>query len=901
LEDFKKRVKVRVFNILFSYYFIIVMLFILGAGAGAATFLESMYDIQTARVIVYDAFWYEMVMILLAISLIGIIYKRKMYKKMGIFLFHIAFVVILVAAGMTRYLGEEGVIHIREGMSENNMITTKTYLQVQIKDKIVDKPLALSSVGDNHFSFSFNIEDKDLKVEFLEYDPKYKNGLDRLKVKMILNNSEEKIVDIYGGRGWTQSPVEVNFNDTSLLIAWGAKLKELPFSIKLVDFDLQRYAGSKSPSSYSSNIVLEDGENSIEYVIFMNHPLTYNGYKFFQSSYDKDEGGTILEINKDPGKWPTYFGYFLLTLGFILNFFDRKSRFKKLKDFLKNANISLIMILLSCYSSSLMASNDIQYIDNFRKNSLAHSKEFAKLLIQDMGGRIKPLNSESIDILNKISGKSSLLGLNAEQIMLGMLIEPKKWQTIEMIKIKNREIKKHLKIPIKQKYVSFSQMFDDKGYYKLATLVDNANRKPESKRGTFERDLIKLDERLNVAYLTYKGLFFRFMPIPNSANNQWVDLNDAVQNLNIAESTKDMIFNYLDEVEKALKTNNWREANSLLDWIKQNQIKNSAKLIPTNMQIEIEVLYNKIFIFKKLFIYYFILGFLALGVAFISIFLDKRSKKVENTILALFSLGFVAHTIGLAARWYISGHEPWSDSYESLVYIGWSAALAGIVVFRKSTLALATSSLLAGVVMLVAHLSFINPQVTNLVPVLKSYWLSIHVSVITASYGFLGLSCMLGLVSLILMICKTTKNKERINTQIRYISAINEISLIIGLAMLTVGNFFGGIWANESWGRYWGWDPKETWAFVSIIVYAIVLHLRFIKKLNNIYTLSVASVFSFLSIIMTYFGVNFYLTGMHSYASSDGNPQVPSFVYYVLVVLVVIALLAYRKKDVKNI
>ncbi len=885
------------FKILFSYYFVIAMLFILGAASAVATFIESIYGTPTAWIEVYDALWYEAVMLLLTISLVGIIIKRKMYKKLGMFLFHSAFVVLLIASALTRYLGEEGVIHIREGMSENQMITTKAYIQVQIKDKIIDKPLALSALGDNYFKFNFNVNNQNLEIEFLEYKSKYKDGLDRLKLKLKLNG-KEKVVEIDGGKGWTLMPKEVDFGSQKILLAWGSKVKELPFSIKLIDFKLERYPGSMSPSAFQSDVEVIDKDKKFKYEIFMNHPLTYKGYKFFQSSYDKDELGTILEINKDPGKWPTYFGYFLLTIGFLLNFFDKKSRFQKLRRFLKNANISVLFLLLA--TTSLMATDNV-YLETFKTNSLAHADELASLLIQDHGGRIKPFNTESIDIVNKISGKSSLFGLNSDQIVLGMLINPSEWRKLEIIKIKNKQIKEFLKLPYDKKYVSFEEMFNDEGFYKLAKVVNDANRMPESKRGTFQKDLLKLDERLNVAYLTFKGVFFRFIPLPDSTNHKWLDLNDAISSPQISEETKDLIYNYLDEVEIALKTNKWDKANAHLDEIKNLQIKHSSVILPSSTQIKIEILYNKLFIFKKLFIFYFILGFFALGTAFITIFTNKKFKKIENAILFLYVLAFIAHTVGLAIRWYISGHAPWSDSYESLVYISWSAVLAGIVVFRKSTLAIATSSLLAGVVLLVAHLSFINPQVTNLVPVLKSYWLSIHVSVITASYGFLGLSCMLGFVSLVLMILKNSKNRDRINEQIRYISAINEISLIIGLAMLTVGNFYGGVWANESWGRYWGWDPKETWAFVSIIVYTIVLHLRFIPKLNSIYVLSAASVFAFLSIVMTYFGVNFYLTGMHSYASSDGEIVIPSIIYYIGVVVILVTLLAYKKRDVKNI
>jgi len=306
-------------------------------------------------------------------------------------------------------------------------------------------------------------------------------------------------------------------------------------------------------------------------------------------------------------------------------------------------------------------------------------------------------------------------------------------------------------------------------------------------------------------------------------------------------------------------------------------------------------------LFQKLVGVYFLLGFGAFALAVFSIFTCKRYLRFEKGVLSLFIVAFITHTCGLALRWYISGHAPWSDSYESMVYIGWSAAFAGVMVFRKSILSLAAAAILAAIVMLVAHMSFVNPQITNLVPVLKSYWLTIHVSVITASYGFLGMGALLGFITLVLMTLKNTKNESVMNDQIRHLVAINEISLIIGLCMLTIGNFFGGIWANESWGRYWGWDPKETWSFVSIIVYALILHLRFIPKVNSVYIFSIVSLLGYSSIMMTYFGVNFYLTGMHSYAASGENPAIPSFVYETFMVIFLVCALAYRGRNVKSV
>jgi cytochrome c-type biogenesis protein CcsB len=257
---------------------------------------------------------------------------------------------------------------------------------------------------------------------------------------------------------------------------------------------------------------------------------------------------------------------------------------------------------------------------------------------------------------------------------------------------------------------------------------------------------------------------------------------------------------------------------------------------------------------------------------------------------------FIIHTLGLMLRWYISGHAPWSDSYESMIYISWATILAGFIFQNKSYFVLSATSILTGVILLVAHLSWLEPEITNLVPVLKSYWLVVHVAIITASYGFLALGALLGFLVLILIIIKNEKNYKLIDFNIKELTYINEMTLIVGLVLLTVGNFLGGVWANESWGRYWGWDPKETWALISIIIYTFVLHTRFMGKLNNIFTFNVLSILAFSSIIMTYFGVNFYLSGLHSYAKGDPVP-VPMFVYYTVGITFIVIFIAKIKKN----
>jgi cytochrome c-type biogenesis protein CcsB len=253
------------------------------------------------------------------------------------------------------------------------------------------------------------------------------------------------------------------------------------------------------------------------------------------------------------------------------------------------------------------------------------------------------------------------------------------------------------------------------------------------------------------------------------------------------------------------------------------------------------------------------------------------------------------HLVGLIARWYISGHAPWSNGYESLVYIAFATVVAGLIFYRKSAITLPVTSLLAWIILHVAHLNWMDPEITNLVPVLKSYWLLIHVAIITASYGFLALGALLSFINLMLMIVQTRRNQKTTGGMIAELSIVIELTLIIGLYMLTTGTFLGGVWANESWGRYWGWDPKETWALVSVLVYAFIAHMRMVPGLQGNFIFNFMGLLGFSTIIMTYFGVNYYLSGLHSYAKGDPLP-VPEFVCYTVAIVGLVTILAWENQ-----
>ena len=907
-------------NVLFSFKTTLILLAILAIGAGYATFIENDFGTSSARVLVYNNLWYETVLVLTTINLIGIIFKYKMWKNKARFIFHFSFVVILIGAGITRYIGYEGIMQIPEGAVENKMISGEPYLQVTIQDgdkvyyQEYQKEFTSLFSNLNNFSHKINFAEKSLEISYKDFifAKKDQGKMGLLTVQASINGNSQEI-RLPGLRGQKGVPRDLVFDNITVTLEYGSKIVELPFSIKLNDFQLERYPGSMSPSSYASEVtVIKENGTTYDYRIFMNRTLNEGNFLFFQSSYFPDETGTVLSVNNDPGKWPTYLGYFLLTLGLLLNFFDKKSRFWKLTKFVSAKNIATIAIILSCsFSASNLEANEnqsqidntkatVEYLNKLKNESLETSEKFGKLIVQSNGGRMKPLATLNREIIQKLSGKASLFGMTADQLVLGILSKPDVWKDVKMIKIQTPKLKKFLGVDEQTKYIAFSEVFKN-GEYLLAEEAEKALQTKPIERGTYERDIIKVDEKLNILYSVFNASLINIYPrvkdgIDHNDNNKWYSPLEAIQSFTgqnqaaVETITRGFI--------TAVVENNWKDAENFISMISLYQEKIGSDVILPKSKIEAEILFDKIDIFFKLTLAYILLGLVMLVVAFIVIFKPNFEPKKTTTIFfTVLAILFALQTFGMGYRWVLSGHAPWSNIYETLVYISWSAVFAGVIFFRKSLLALSAAVIIAGIFMFTAHLTDVDPQITNLVPVLKSYWLTIHVSILTASYGFFGLGAILGFLTLIMFIFR--KNRPHVDDIIKHVTAINEIALIIGLAAITVGNFLGGVWANESWGRYWGWDPKETWAYVSIVVYAIVIHLRFIKSLATPFVFATASLLAFSSILMTYLGVNFYLSGMHSYATGDPVP-VPTWAYVTVCIVIITILLAIKNKNLKE-
>jgi cytochrome c-type biogenesis protein CcsB len=671
----------------------------------------------------------------------------------------------------------------------------------------------------------------------------------------------------------------------------------LPFQMKLLKFTVTRYPGSSSPSSFESKVsVYVDGKEREER-IFMNNVLDVKGYRFFQSSYDRDEQGTILSVKKDvAGRNVTYAGYILLAAGFLLCLFGRNSRFRQLSRRLKELQIkskSSLAILILLIAGSLATPSKAQQsmFDAVQKFPVPeeHAKKFGALPVLSSSGRIMPVNTFSSEILRKVHKSTTIGTLNSDRFLLSLLALPEMWARVPLIALPNEDLAMFFNLSPKQ--CAYIDMFDANGNYKLQEKLETAYNKPPADRNRFDKDLIKLDEQVNIIHQIFNYRLLNLFPKRDDPEKRWYASGDDLSSFPEQDSAfvANAVILYSEALQKGVKTGDWSEADKVLDLIAIYQQKQNNTVDINPKRLAAEVRYNRLEFFRWSKTGYLSLGGLLLVLSFIQLFRRRKWQTgIMSVLIAGISAVFLFHSFGMGMRWYIAGRAPWSNSYETMVYISWAMIVAGMIFIRRSTVAFALATLFAGIVLFVSGLNWMDPEINPLVPVLKSPWLMFHVAVIVAAYGFMGISCLIGLTNLTIL--SLPAKKPHITDRIKELGIINEMSLIIGLALMTTGTFLGAVWANVSWGRYWGWDAKETWALVTVIVYAVVIHLRLIKRWDNIWLFNLASIVAFASVLMTYFGVNYFLSGMHSYGQtgSTGN-----LLMYLLPVVMIITLLAF--------
>lgn len=1076
-------------RVLFSTRTMGLMLLLYALSMAVATFVENDYGTPVAKALIYNNWWFELIMLILVLNFIGNIKRYQLFKrnKWPLLVFHLAFILIFIGGCITRYVSFEGSMHIREGDSNNEIISDASFFKVQITNgnealAYDDVPVILTSRQipiylkpfKKNYSAEYDFMGKRVKMSVIDFIPRaqdsliqsssgkpilhlvtlingnrenkyissgsvqliqnmlvsynketagainildggegllisspgegsymvmatqtqetvkganekqpfylrslytlpgltfvipqapmlgeivhfegdkrtHENDADLVKLELSTANAVDT-VSFYGGKGITSFQHQSEIDGLTISLGYGSKIYYTPFDLKLRKFKMEKYPGSDSPASYSSDVSIVDGGTEVPYTIFMNHVLDHGGYRFFQSSFDHDEKGTVLSVNHDYwGTTITYIGYTFLFFGMFVTLFWKGTRFSKLNSQLKalsKQKLGLLLLLFLPLSTTFaqqidmhgpsqgnqlkedvhqhdthdhgehnkeaIGNNEIKGLLSLQtkdaeefarsiKIDKNHATRFGTLLVQNFDGRIEPINTLALEILRKLYHKDQFYQLDANQFLLAVSTQPFAWAQIPMIKVGTKggaQLTEATRANT-QGYTSLINLLkfgnDNSPHFILEADYQKAFAKKPAEQNSYDKDVIELNDKLQVMQLLISGQYLRILPIPNDPNNTWIAWESG--HGHDGGSKSNPVEDYFRGVISAQTTGAWPQAERHLQAIKDLQYRWGNDVIPSPSKIEWEIRYNSWNIFFKLMMGYALLGTLILALAFTKLFINLKWVDKSIALLLVFvTIGAIIQATGLGIRWYISGHEPWSNGYEAVMFISWIGIVSGLLMYRNSNAFIpAAGCLIAVILMGFAHGgSQMNPQITPLVPVLKSYWLMIHVAIITSSYGFFGLSALLGMVVLILYIINNRKIEKKVLASINELTLVNEMSLTVGLFLLTVGTFLGGIWANESWGRYWSWDPKETWAFISVIIYAFVLHIRLIPKMQGKYLFNLLSLLSYSSVIMTYFGVNYYLSGLHSYAQGDPVP-IPVWVYITVVSIFILAGVSFMR------
>lgn len=847
--------------------------------------------------------------------------------------------------GAVEFQKKDGQLYIKTPSDASYMTMATQATGTTKKDEF--QPLALRSLYTID-QLKLVIPEGTKKGKLVAYEgdkQKDKDVPDMLKVE-VAGPKTKQVVDLIVEKGNPNNYKQIHVDGLDIMLGFGPKIYSTqPFALKLDKFVMETYPGSSSPSAYESHVKIVDEGKETPYKIYMNHVLNYKGYRFFQASFDPDRKGTVLSVNHDFwGTLISYIGYAFLFVGMFVTMFWKGSRFWNLNKMLKQVSAkkaaTLILILISfgfnaqeidmhgkdgsheghTHSTEVKPTSSgknptVIDADAMVKNieiNKEHAEKFGYLLVQNYEGRIVPANTQALDILHKLTSRSKFQNLDANQWFLAATIDPMFWAQVNIIKIETAgKVGKDLRAKTKatdEGFTSLIKLFPaDKNGNLRFVLEDDFNeafRKKASERTRYDEAVIKLNDKVQVLNGIMSYQYFRTVPVKNDSNHTWNSV--MTPNFEADENAQAVLGPYLSSVLLATQGGSWAKADAELKKVEEYQQKWGKNVVPSESKVKLEVLMNTMDINFKLLIFYTIIGGLLLVLGFAELFRPgKILNRVVKAIIYIGAVGYILHFLGLISRWYISGHAPWSNGYEAIVFISWVGITAGYALYRNSNALIPAAGFLVAVIMMgFAHGgSALDPQITPLVPVLKSYWLVVHVAIIVSSYGFFSLSMLIAMISLIFYVISNKETfKKHNDTTLKELAIVSEMSLNIGLLALTIGNFLGGIWANESWGRYWSWDPKETWAFISIMIYAFVIHMRLVPGLRGRYTFHVVTMFAFCSMVMTYFGVNYYLSGLHSYAKGDPIP-LPTWVYVSLAYMFLLSLAAwfkYRNLNDKN-
>ena len=623
--------------------------------------------------------------------------------------------------------------------------------------------------------------------------------------------------------------------------------KELGFEVSLKNFNVVNYPGTDAPMDYVTTLTA----NTQEIKVSMNNIGSFNGYRFIQSGYDSDMQGTTLGVYHDPwGIGITYTGYALLFISLIATMVSKKTRMRHLYRkalSLQGAKAWAVTALLavSSFATSANAQEMVKIDGDI-------ADDFGKICVL-YNSRITPINTVATSFVTKLCGKPTWDGLSSNQVFAGWIFDVPYWETVKMIEIKEKKAQELL--GINGKWASFDDFWDNYNNYKLDAPLKKAYKDGDTK---LQKQLRDADEKFNIIRMLYGGEMLKMFPYAGKQGHmQWFAPGQPLGNLKLDEKELVFIKKSMDYLAESIITGDKARAEEIAKKIYSYQHVRGKAVVPSKFRIYTETFYNKTNAQRLPVMLYLTLSLVLAIVSTLSLNNEKQKKtRLVSSVLTWVML--IHTTLLLALRWYVSGHLPMSNGYETMQFMAWATLIVTLVMQKRFLPIKQFGPLLSSFALLVAMITDGNPQITQLMPVLQSPLLSVHVMVIMFSYALFGLMALIGLQGLIAHHRKQKEKEEQL-------AALSQFLLYPAVALIAIGIFIGAIWANVSWGRYWSWDSKETWALITMLIYSAPLHAD-IKWLRKAQHMHIYMLLAFLSVLMTYFGVNYFLSGMHSYA-----------------------------------
>lgn len=661
---------------------------------------------------------------------------------------------------------------------------------------------------------------------------------------------------IYGEQGTMR--VRQGEQQTSFTDSKGIS-HQLPFSITLNQFEIIYYKGTLAPMDFISHISVADKDchRQIQGKVSMNHIFSYQHYRFYQSGYSEDNEGSVFSVSHDPyGIGITYAGYTLLLLSTVFFFFSPQSRFRQLlKSPLLHRSLTVILLLFAFSLNS-----------NFLKANSPSPKVLPREVAEHFGdlyilynNRICPLQTFARDFTIKLYGSSSYKGLTPEEVLTGWLFYYDSWKNEPIIRIKSNEARKLLEI--EGNYARLKDYISTINEYKLEKMMNHIR---SGEQVTDKRGIEEADEKFNIINLVCTGAMMKIFPCRNIAGKtlEWYSQSDQLPQ-DMDNDKWVFIRKSMSYVNEMIVMKKYNDACLLLEKIKKYQQKECDGLLPADNKFKAEKIYNQFDYSKSVAMACICIGLICFIYYCHCMASQKRTSRKAIIILnILLWIVFTYLSAAICLRGYVSNHLPLSNGFETMQFMAWCTLLLTFLLQRKFAMLLPFGFLLCGLTLMVSMLGESNPQITLLMPVLQSPLLSIHVVVIMIAYSLLAFIMLNGVTAVILH-----QSQKECKEQIERLQIISQIILYPAIFLLAIGIFIGAVWANVSWGRYWGWDPKEVWALITMLVYALALHPRSLPWFHRTMFFHVFCITAFITVLITYFGVNFLLGGMHSYAN----------------------------------